>query len=303
MPNSNVYRGRFAPSPTGPLHFGSLIAAVGSYLQAKQMQGEWLVRIDDIDPPRELKGAADNILKTLEAFGFEWDEDVLYQSHRQPYYQEVVNELVTRKLAYPCSCSRASIIKKTGSAKGDIIYPGFCRNGPLKKAVKPAEYSIRLRCNSEPIIFKDTVQGQQTFNLENSHGDFIIQRRDQLFSYHLASGIDDVEQKITEVVRGTDLLNCTPSQIHVQHTLNLVSPQYCHLPIVVNNEGQKLSKQNHAPPISAKNSAELLYKTLKFLGQMPPIDLIDAIQKDIWCWAIKHWRIDLVPAIYQQGIN
>lgn len=306
MPKTNVYRGRFAPSPTGPLHFGSLIAAVGSYLQAKHIQGKWLVRIDDIDPPRELKGAADNILKTLEDFGFEWDEDVLYQSHRQSYYQEVVNELVKQELAYPCSCSRTSIIKKTGQTKGDIVYPGFCRNGPmanLAKSKKSAEYSIRLRCNSEPIIFKDAVQGKQTFNLEKSHGDFIIQRRDHLFSYQLASGIDDVEQKISEVVRGADLLNCTPSQIHVQHTLNLVSPQYCHLPIAVNNEGQKLSKQSHAPPINAKNSVVLLYKTLKFLGQLPSIDLIDANQEDIWSWAIEHWRLDMVPSKSQQIIN
>lgn len=306
MPTSIPYRGRFAPSPTGPLHFGSLIAAVGSYLQAKHEQGQWLIRIDDIDSPRELKGAADDILQTLESFGFEWDEEIFYQSRRQSYYQEVVDELITKKLAYPCSCSRTSILKKTGQLKGEIVYPGFCRNGPLVKLAKQEkspEYSIRLRCDNNLIRFNDPIQGEQSFNLEKSNGDFIIQRRDQLFSYNLASGIDDVEQGITEVVRGSDLLNCTPNQLYIQHVLNLSSPQYCHLPIAVNQARQKLSKQNHAEPISPQKSVELLYKTLKFLGQMPPIELINTSKEEVWKWAINHWRLDLVPLKSQQIIN
>ena len=300
MTKSNVYRGRFAPSPTGSLHFGSLIAAVGSYLQAKHQQGKWLLRIDDIDPPREQKGAADHIIQTLEDFGFEWDEEVFYQNSRQPYYQEVVHSLIKQKRAYPCSCSRSSILKQTGQLKGNMIYPGFCRNGPLEIS---SDYTIRLRCNNEPICFNDAIQGEQIYNLEQSSGDFIIQRRDHLFSYHLASGIDDAEQKITEVIRGADLLNCTSSQLHVQRMLNLSSPHYCHLPVAVNRHGQKLSKQHHAPPINAKNSVELLYKTLKFLGQLPSIELIDANQEDIWSWAIEHWRLDRVPSKPQQMIS
>lgn len=287
-----VYRGRFAPSPTGPLHFGSLIAAMGSYLQAKHQHGKWLLRIDDIDPPRELKGAADNILKTLEGFGFEWDENILYQSSRLQDYQEAVNRLVKQQLAYPCSCSRASILKKTGQVKGEIVYPGFCRNEPLKHS---SEYSIRLRINNELIRFNDVIQGKQVFNLQKQNGDFILQRRDRHFSYHLASGIDDAEQGITEVVRGADLLNCTPCQIHVQHMLNLSTPHYCHLPVAVNDAGQKLSKQSHAKPINPGNSVDLLYKSLKFLGQMPPIHLMKANQEDIWRWAKTHWRFDLIP--------
>ncbi len=287
------YRGRFAPSPTGPLHFGSLIAAVGSYLQAKHQQGEWLVRIDNIDPPREQEGAADDILKTLEGFGFEWDETVLYQSNRLQHYQEIVNNLVKEKRAYPCSCSRTSILKMTGQKNGEIVYPGFCRNRPLEK---PLEYSVRLRCNNEELIqFDDVIQGKQAFDLNNHVGDFIIQRRDQHFSYQLASGIDDAEQNITEVFRGADLLSCTPCQIYVQQVLNLPHPQYCHFPIVVNNAGQKLSKQSHAPAVDVKDSVDLLYKTLKFLGQMPPIELIKSKQEDIWHWAKLHWRLDLVP--------
>lgn len=294
MSSQPVYRGRFAPSPTGPLHFGSLIAAMGSYLQAKQQHGTWLVRIDDVDPPRELKGASKEILKTLEGFGFEWDEEVLYQSNRLKRYQEAVNALIKQQKAYTCSCSRKSILKEMGQLKyeGEIIYPGLCRNGPLKNN---KDYSVRLRCDSEPICFNDPIQGKQAINLEKYRGDFIILRRDHHFSYHLATGIDDAEQNITDVVRGADLLNCTGSQLYVQHALNLASPQYGHLPIAVNSDGHKLSKQNHAKVIEVKNAVPLLYKSLKFLGQMPPIDLMECNQKDLWNWAKSHWRLDLVP--------
>ena len=305
MPDQTPYRGRFAPSPTGPLHFGSLIAATGSYLQAKHQHGEWLLRIDDIDPPREQKGAADDILKTLESFGFEWDADVLYQSSRLQRYQEAVDQLIKQQKAYSCSCSRKSILKKTGQIKGqgEIIYPGFCRNGVLVKSENPADYSVRLRCNDEPICFNDAIQGEQKINLEKHVGDFILQRRDHYFAYQLASGVDDAEQNITEVVRGADLLNCTPCQLHVQQSLNLASPQYCHLPIVVNETGQKLSKQSYAKPINPKDSVVLLYKALKFLGQMPSIDLIEANQEDIWHWAKTHWQLDLVPQKLQITID
>ena len=294
MSMSKIYRGRFAPSPTGPLHFGSLIAAVGSYLQAKHQQGEWLIRIDDIDPPREQKGAAANILTTLEGFGFEWDSDVLYQSNKLQRYQEAVNDLIKQQLAYPCSCSKKSILKKTGQIGGEIVYPGFCRDEPLEKS---PEYSIRLRCSSEHIHFDDTIQGKQAINLEKLKGDFVIQRRDHHFSYQLATGIDDAEQGITEVVRGADLLSCTACQLHVQRMLNLPSPHYCHLPVALNDAGQKLSKQHHATPIVTENSVVLLYKALKFLGQKPPAHLIKANQEALWCWAKTHWRLDLVPKI------
>jgi len=288
------YRGRFAPSPTGPLHFGSLIAATASYLQAKQQHGEWLVRIDDIDPPREQAGAAKHILKTLEGFGFEWDKEVFYQSQQQQRYQEIIDELISQKNAYPCSCSRKSILEKIEhTAKGaEIIYPGFCRKAPLKKHSK---YSIRLRSNSIPIIFTDALQGKQSCNLEKCVGDFILKRKDQLFSYQLATAIDDAEQNISEVVRGTDLLSSTPSQIYIQQKLKLPHPKYCHLPLAINKQGQKLSKQNFAPPLKTNDAVPLLYKTLKFLGQMPPIQLADSSLDDIWRWAILHWQRDRVP--------
>ena len=287
-----LYRGRFAPSPTGPLHFGSLVAATASYLQAKHQHGEWLVRIDDIDPPREVAGAADHILITLEQFGFEWDGEVSYQSHHQKRYAEAVSELLAQKQAYPCSCSRTSILNKTGLVKGAIIYPGFCRNGPLHKS---SHYTIRLCCEDHVIEFTDAIQGKLQSNLLKDYGDFVLQRRDGYFSYHLASGIDDAEQQITEVVRGADLLNCTAAQIEVQHALKLSSPDYCHLPIALNNRGQKLSKQNHAKAIMPDESSWLLYKTLKFLGQMPPKSLKQASQEEIWSWALANWKLESVP--------
>ena len=300
MSSSIPYRGRFAPSPTGPLHFGSLIAATGSYLQAKNQQGEWLLRIDDIDPPREQKGAADEILKTLEGFGFEWDSEILYQSSRLQRYQEAVDELIQRRLAYACSCSRKELLRNAEQTKAGTVYPGFCRN---KSLIITSKTSTRLRCDNEPVRFEDLIQGSQCFDMGNQIGDFILQRRDRLFSYHLASGIDDAEQKITEVIRGSDLLNSTPCHIHVQQVLNLASPQYSHLPIVVDKAGHKLSKQSFATPINTNDAVVLLYKTLKFLGQMPPIYLLESNLEDIWCWAKNNWQLNLVPNKIQITIN
>ncbi len=290
---SSVYRGRFAPTPSGPLHFGSLIAATGSYLQARSQQGEWYVRIDDIDPPREQKGAVSSILSTLEEFGFEWDGEVLYQSGRQQRYQQAVDELREKGLAYACSCSRSSILKKTGQKKGELVYPGFCREQPLQQC---DDYSIRLRVDDVTIHFKDAIQGNITTNLAARFGDFIIQRRDGYFAYHLATGIDDAEQGITEVVRGADLLESSPCQRLIQRLLGLNSPSYCHLPVARNRSGQKLSKQSHAPALDSSKATILLQKSLKFLGQMPPISLADATLDDLWRWAFENWDVNRVPA-------
>jgi len=301
MPSQIPYRGRFAPSPTGELHFGSLITAVASYLQAKHQHGEWLLRIDDIDPPRETKGASKTIISTLEKFGFEWDQDIIYQSHNRHKHQEIVHQLLTQKKAYPCSCSRKSILEKTGQNKGQIIYPGFCRQGPLQNLPAPASPSIRLHCQQQTICFNDLIQGKQTVELEKARGDFVIQRSDGYFSYQLASGFDDAEQGITEVVRGADLLADTPCQIHLQNSLNLANPRYCHIPIVVNNAGQKFSKQNHAKPVRLEESVSLLHKSLQFLGQNPPPYLLDVKQGELWLWAISHWQLDLVPKKLKQN--
>lgn len=301
MPAQTVYRGRFAPSPTGELHFGSLITAVASYLQAKRQHGEWLVRIDDIDPPREQKGATKEILSTLENFGFEWDQEVIYQSHSHQQHKDIVQQLLAQKIAYPCSCSRKSILEKTGQRKGQIIYPGFCRRGPLQKLSATATPSIRLHCQDRTICFDDLIQGKQTVDLAKTRGDFVIQRGDGYFSYQLASGFDDAELGITEVVRGSDLLGDTPCQIHLQNSLNLANPQYCHIPVVVNHLGQKLSKQNHAKPIRRGESVSLLHKSLQTLGQNPPPDLLNVKQDELWLWAISHWQLDLIPKKLQQS--
>ena len=295
MPSQTCYRGRFAPSPTGELHFGSLITAVASYLQAKHQHGEWLLRIDDIDPPREQKGATSSILNTLEKFGFEWDQSVFYQSHNRQQHQDIVQQLLAQKKAYPCSCSRKSILEKTGQRKGPIVYPGFCRQGPLENLSAVANPSIRLHCQQQIIRFNDLIQGKQVVDLEKTRGDFVIQRNDDYFSYQLASGFDDAEQGITEVVRGADLLSDTSCQIHLQNTLNFTSPQYCHIPVIVNHAGQKLSKQNYAKPIRQTESVSLLHKSLQFLGQNPPADLLSVNQNEIWSWAISHWQLDLIP--------
>ena len=290
---ASIYRGRFAPTPSGPLHFGSLIAATGSYLQARAQRGEWWLRIDDIDPPREQKGAVSSILSTLEEFGFEWDGEVLYQSKRQQRYQQVVEQLKGKGLAYACSCSRSSIQKKTGQKKGELVYPGFCREQPLQQC---EDYSIRLRVDDGIIRFEDTIQGTICTNLAARFGDFVIQRRDGYFAYHLATGIDDAEQGITEVVRGADLLDSTPCQMLIQHQLGLPCPSYAHLPIACNHSGQKLSKQSHAPALDSSKATILLQKSLKFLGQMPPISLADATLDELWQWAIENWDINRVPA-------
>ena len=236
------------------------------------------------------------------AFGFEWDGAVLYQSDNQQHYQEITNQLLKSELAYPCSCSRRSVLKKTGQIKGqgEIFYPGFCRQGPLLNSQESPDYSIRLRCNHRTIQFDDYIQGQQSVDLEKTRGDFILQRRDQYFSYQLASGVDDAEQGITEVVRGADLIECTPCQLYVQHVLQLRSPQYCHIPTAVNAAGQKLSKLTHAAAISPNNSVELLYKALKFLGQQPPIALMGETKDELWRWAINHWQLELVSKKLQQ---
>ena len=287
------YRGRFAPSPTGLLHFGSLVTAVASYLQAKSQQGEWLLRIDDIDPPRQLSGASAHILKTLEAFGFEWNGEVLYQSHNLVRYQEAIEQLLNNELAYPCSCSRAQIMKSNPQSDGSIIYPGTCRNGPV---LKSDEHSIRLWCDNEMIEFSDAIQGKQSIDLAQSQGDFVLQRRDGYFTYHLASGIDDAEQGITEVVRGADLLHCTPCHLQVQKKLQLRHPHYCHLPIAKNHAGQKLSKQSHAKAIQADKAVSLLHNSLIFLGQSPPAELLQSSRSEIWQWATQHWQLKDVPA-------
>jgi glutamyl-Q tRNA(Asp) synthetase len=280
---SSPYRGRFAPTPSGPLHFGSLVAAVGSFLQARSRGGEWLVRIEDLDPPRAVAGAADHILRTLEAYGLEWDGEAVRQSARFEAYAEALRELERNDLVYPCACSRRDLILLPD---GRRVYPGTCRVG-LRPGAAPR--SVRVRCEAGRIGFTDGLQGQVSQDLAREQGDFVVRRADGLYAYHLAVVVDDAEQGITEVVRGSDLLDCTPSQIHLQRLLGLTVPGYLHLPVAVDATGQKLSKQSHAPPIDPRDPLPALMRSLEFLGQRPPADLPGSGLEAVLSWAVRHW--------------
>ncbi|MDN3653469.1 tRNA glutamyl-Q(34) synthetase GluQRS [Thalassotalea ponticola] len=279
------YRGRFAPSPSGHLHFGSLIAALGSYLQAKHQRGKWLVRIEDIDKPREQLGADKSILSTLEAYGLYWDEQVLYQSQQSDLYDAVIAELLNQRMSYYCQCTRAQI-KAIGG-----IYQGHCKHLNLS----PDGSALRL-INHHPIgQFSDKVQGEVLVNAALSGEDFIIHRRDGLYAYQLAVVIDDIYQGITEVVRGCDLLEPTARQITLYKTLAQPQPDYAHLPLAVTEQGYKLSKQNAAPAIDKTHPQPALISALTFLGQQPDPALVDASVEQIIGWAIDHWQLDKVP--------
>lgn len=277
------YVGRFAPSPTGALHFGSLLAAVASYLQARTAGGRWLVRIEDIDPPREQWGADKLIIDILAAFGFKWDEPVSYQSRSTPRHEALVNQLVAAGTAYPCSCSRRDLADASRGPLG-VIYPGTCRAGCLS-----GETAIRLRTHNEPIQFVDAAQGLQSQRLESETGDFIIKRRDGLIAYHLAVVADDFDQGITEIVRGIDLMDSTPRQIYLQQQLGMRTPQYLHIPVATNVHDQKLSKLTGAQPLSAERAGPTLVSALRALQQRPPETLAGQNLDAIWLWAMDHW--------------
>lgn len=287
------YRGRFAPSPTGPLHFGSLIAAVGSYLQAKQHDGEWLLRIEDIDPPREVEGATDSILFTLDHFGFEWDGPVLYQSSRSEAYLDALSQLDHEGLSYRCCCSRKQIAEQsTQLGLPPYVYPGTCRN-TQHGGMTPA--STRLLTRTEKICFTDLLQGDYCQQIEREVGDFVLRRADGLFAYQLAVVIDDAYQGITEIVRGSDLLDNTPRQIVLQQALGFDIPRYLHLPLVVNEDGQKLSKQTFAAALDDTQPTPALWQALKLLGQEPEKELIDERSETLWQWAVEHWQSEKIP--------
>jgi len=286
------YRGRFAPSPTGPLHFGSLVAAAGSYLDARSRSGEWLVRIDDLDSPRVMPGAADDILQTLEACGMEWDEPVAFQSARREAYRQALDRLLERGLAYLCSCSRREIADSALPGLEGYVYPGTCRSGLAEG--RPAR-AWRVRTEGVTIGFDDDVQGRVEQDLERDCGDFVLHRADGVYAYQLAAAVDDAAQNITHVVRGADLLVSTPRQIHLQRLLGLPTPRYAHLPVAVNAQGEKLSKQTYAAPIDRGNPLAALSAVLKFLRLGPPPGAISEGTGGLWGWAISNWDLKRVP--------
>lgn len=288
------YRGRFAPSPTGPLHFGSMVAAVGSFLQAKSRGGEWLVRMEDLDPPREVPGAADDILRTLEAFGLHWDGAVMYQSRRQGVYQAAMKMLERLDAIYPCACSRREIADSSVKGVDGPVYPGTCR-ASLAPGRTPRAW--RVKVDGATVEFADALQGCIVRDLAADFGDFVLRRADGFYAYQLAVVVDDAEQGVTEVVRGADLIESTPRQMHLQRLLNLPTPDYMHLPVALNVRGEKLSKQTLAAPADVTRPVPLLCQVLRFLGQDVPPELADGSPEDFWRWAIAHWRLDRVPRV------
>lgn len=294
FPVSTTARGRFAPSPTGELHFGSLVAAVASYLQAKAFGGEWWVRIEDVDRQRSLPGMADHILRTLESFGLHWDGAVLYQSQRLERYRSVLAGLIAAGEVYPCCCSRKEIADSQLAPDGSRRYPGNCRAGlPAGREAR----AWRLRVPEGVVHFHDGVQGEIGEDVLQTVGDFVLLRGDGEFAYQLAVVVDDAACGITQVVRGADLLDSTPRQCVLQDQLNVVRPQYWHVPAVTWQDGQKLSKQTRAPAIQPDNAPELLWHSLAFLGQQPEVAWMKMSASELLQTALLHWNGEKIPRV------
>lgn len=283
--------GRFAPSPTGPLHLGSLYTALGSFIAARSQQGRWLLRIDDLDTPRNVKGADSLILSTLETFGLHWDGEVAYQSQSLDTYHEFLHQLTEKNQLYPCVCSR----KILGDAE---IYPGTCRH-LLAPPAPP--YALRIKIGQCTICFEDMLQGRHSHNMATQHGDFILKRKDGIIAYQFAVVVDDYLQKINQVVRGADLLDVTPRQIYLQQLLGFAVPCYTHLPVIVDKDGNKLSKQTKAQAVDLNAPQQTLFLLLQLLKQNPPAELQDATIPEQLAWAIAHWQPASLAGI--QAIN
>ena len=287
--------GRFAPSPTGVLHLGSLMAATASYLNVKSVGGRWLVRIDDLDTPRVVAGSADAILQTLEGFGFEWD-GLIWQSNRLALYQSAFEHLVSQSMVYACHCSRAQVLQRVGKSG---VYDNHCRqlgNYISRNSVLSQHQSLRLIAPHHQVIYQDDIQDNYVYDWA-SIGDPVLRRADHIWSYHLACAVDDADFGITEVIRGYDLLNSTPPQIYIQQQLGYTSPHYAHYPILLSEQNIKFSKASHAPAVDVSVPAETLYQVLVLLGQSPPSTLANESLTIVWDWAVNHWKLVFVPKI------
>jgi len=284
------YRGRFAPSPTGPLHFGSLVAAVGSYLDARAHGGSWVVRMEDLDRPRTVPGAADAILRALEALGMAWDGEILYQSTRDDAYAAALDALKSRDLVYPCSCSRATLGRLARTSDGEPVYPGTCRSSAAVVPLPPA-LRFRLDDRRSTVTVEDLLQGQFVQDVSHAVGDFVIRRRDGFHAYQLAVVVDDAEQGVTEVVRGCDLLDNPPRQMLLQEALGLPRPSYAHMPLVTEPNGSKLAKRRRSVPLDPTQAPALLHTALTLLGQSPPAELRSASLATLRDWARRHWTL------------
>lgn len=284
---TSPYRGRFAPSPTGPLHFGSLVAALASYLDARAHDGQWLIRIEDLDPLREPPDAARRILDSLEAHRLHSDEPVRYQSDRQAAYDRVIDRLLAQGQAYRCPCSRRELREHEGR------HPRHCRDHP-----QPANeaHAIRLTLEDATIGWTDRALGQQAALARAEIDDPVIRRKEGFYAYQLAVVVDDLDQGITDVVRGDDLLDTTPAQIRLYQLLDNAPPTWLHLPVILNTDGQKLSKQTHAPALDDHQPGANLYRALQALGQAPPETLATTAPQTLLDWGIRHWQPDQLPA-------
>ncbi|CAG0976472.1 glutamyl-Q tRNA(Asp) synthetase [Geobacteraceae bacterium] len=300
MPENRTVVGRFAPSPTGPLHLGSLVAAVGSYVMAKRAGGLWLLRMEDLDTPRVVPGMADDMFRTLESLGFAWDGDVMWQSRRAEAYGSALERLLSARNAYPCGCSRAEIARAASAphdGEGEVPYPNICRNG-LPAGKEPRSY--RVKVGAEPIVVHDLIMGEKRYDLARICGDFVVKRADGLFAYQLAVVVDDADQGVTQVVRGADLLSSTPRQILLQRLLGYETPAYAHLPLVTAPGGGKLSKRDNAVSLAAgrdlaADGGRLILAALRFLGQRPPASIAGAAGREILAWGAAHFDLSLVP--------
>ena len=295
-----TYIGRFAPSPTGPLHLGSLMAAMGSYLEARAHGGRWLLRMEDLDPPRQVPGAAGGILRDLETLGFRWDGHVLYQSSRRETYEQALDRLQQDGALFPCACSRSEIADSAVAGIEGPVYPGTCRAGlaPGKTA-----RALRVRTAIGEIGFEDGLQGPVQQDLSRDIGDFVVRRADGCHAYQLAVVVDDGWQGITHVVRGADLLLSTPRQLYLQTLLRLPHPIYMHLPVAVNAAGEKLSKQSQAAPLDPSKPAWSLWQSLSYLQQQPPQSLRHASIDEVWAWAQEHWQTAALDGLASVGIG
>ena len=283
--------GRFAPTPSGPLHFGSLVTAVASYCHSKSQQGQWLLRIEDVDTPRVVKGATNQILAALDAYGFEWDGEVIYQSNQFDYYRSKLSDLFKIKACFACECTRRTL-KDVNASNGlmGIIYPGSCRH----KILNSSNQSIRL--NTESALsssFNDSIYGHIELNIKEQVGDFILRRADGVYAYHLAVVVDDFLQNINQVVRGADLLYSTCLHLLLQQYFNFPTPQFWHIPLIKNIDGQKLSKQAGAVAIDNDKASATLIAALKFLKQpVEEFESLDKLPSEILELAVKHWAPD-----------
>ncbi|AZE51185.1 Glutamyl-Q tRNA(Asp) synthetase [Pseudomonas chlororaphis] len=284
--STSSYIGRFAPTPSGHLHFGSLVAALASYLDARAVGGRWLLRMEDLDPPREEPGAQVAILKALESYGLEWDGEMVRQSERHAAYVEVLDRLFNQGLAYACTCSRKQLEPYHG------IYPGLCRNAGHSQEEDAA---IRLRVPELEYRFTDRVQGEFRQHLGRDVGDFVIRRRDGLYAYQLAVVLDDAWQGVTDIVRGADLLDSTPRQLYLQELLGLPQPRYLHVPLITQPDGHKLGKSYRSPPLAADQATPLLLRALRALGQKTDSEMVHAGPREVLSWGIEHWDALLIP--------